>query len=146
MVGVALGEVFSLQPLAVGEEAWVECALGLRAGFEVRSGKSEGLEEPAAHCSGVGAAAEADAARFAEEEAVVRAEQEAAAEKLAEKAAHMRLAPAEPGQKVRASTSFDGVSRPRRGSREIPVAPPAQASRPRRGSREIPVGSRSLGH
>ena len=91
-------------------------------------------------------AAEADAARYAEEEAVVRAEQEAAAEKLAEKAAHMRLAEKEPGQKVRASTSFDGVSRPRRGSREIPVAPPAQASRPRRGSREIPVGSRSLGH
>ena len=77
---------------------------------------------------------------------MVRAEQEAAAEKLAEKAAHMRLAEKEPGQKVRASTSFDGVSRPRRGSREIPVAPPAQASRPRRGSREIPVGSRSLGH
>ena len=74
--------------------------------------------------------AEADAARFAEEEAVVRAEQEAAAEKLAEKAAHMRLAEKEPGQKVRASTSFDGV-RPRRGSREIPVAPPAQASRGR---------------
>ena len=60
--GAALGDVFFLQPLAVGDEAWVECALAVGGGFEVRSRQAEGqeeLEEPEAHCSGRAAAEEA---------------------------------------------------------------------------------------